>query len=87
MEEQVIGESLQKVHRRPRAYVLNCELQLWCGLLREGLNFHLVLRGGLNASYLKPWHTELARHFNTLPIDYVTVLLYNEPLASSPALC
>lgn len=45
MEEQVIGGSLQNGHRRPRAYVLNGELQLWCRLLSEGLNFHVLLGG------------------------------------------
>lgn len=45
MEEQVVGESLQNGHRHPRAYVLNSKLQLQCGLLSEGLNFHLVLGG------------------------------------------
>jgi len=40
----------------------------------------------MNASYLKPQHIELARHVNTLPGDYVTVLLDSEPLGLFPAL-
>jgi len=45
MEVQVVGESLQNGHTCPGAYVLNSKLQPWCGLLSEGLNFHLVLGG------------------------------------------
>lgn len=40
----------------------------------------------MNASYLKPQHIELARHVNTLPEDYITVLLDSEPLGPFPAL-
>lgn len=46
MEEQVVGETLQNGDSHPRVYMLNSKLQLWCGLLSEGLNFHLVLGEG-----------------------------------------